>query len=187
MRVGYARVSGADQNIDAQLARLLDCDKVFFEKQSGSASGRPQLAACLDFVREGDSLVCTRLDRLARSTLHLCQIGETLAVKRVALVVLDQHIDTATPTGKLLFHMLSAIAEFELGIRKEQQRAGIAHARSTGQPTGRPLVLNEKARSEVRELYGYGWTLNAIAKRFRIAKSTVRRYVQDKPGHETTF
>lgn len=178
MRVGYARVSASDQNIDAQLGRLADCEKVFFEKQSGSASGRPQLAACLDFVREGDSLVCTRLDRLARSTLHLCQIAETLAAKRVALVVLDQQIDTATPTGKLLFHMLSAIAEFELGIRKEQQRAGIAHARQTGKTTGRPCRLSSEDEQFIDDMMAHGFRPAIIAPRLKVSESTVKRYLR---------
>lgn len=179
MRVGYARVSGADQNIDAQLGRLVDCEKVFSEKQSGSVSNRPQLAACLDFVREGDSLVCTRLDRLARSTLHLCQIAECLAAKRVALVVLDQQIDTATPTGKLLFHMLSAIAEFELGIRKEQQRAGIAHAREKGKPNGRPPILDATEIRSLQQARERGVSVKALAMTLKVSERTVRRYLDE--------
>jgi DNA invertase Pin-like site-specific DNA recombinase len=186
MRVGYARVSGADQHIDAQLGRLADCEKVFSEKQSGSASDRPELTLCLEFVREGDSLVCTRLDRLARSTLHLCQIAESLAAKRVALVVLDQQIDTSTPTGKLLFHMLSAIAEFELGIRKEQQRAGIAHARQVGKPTGRPPKLSKNDEEEIERLLALKWSPHYIAMRLRVSRSTVQRYLRRARCSEPT-
>ena len=93
--VGYARVSSIGQRLDVQVAKLQHCDKLFQEHTSGSAATRPHLAACLDYVREGDTLVVTRLDRLARSTWHLCQIAEALARKRVHLQVLDQSIDTS--------------------------------------------------------------------------------------------
>jgi DNA invertase Pin-like site-specific DNA recombinase len=103
MRVGYARVSTTEQNIEAQLERLSDCEKIFSEKKRGSLVECPELAACLEYVRQGDTLVVTRLDRLARSVTHLCAIADTLRRKNVCLVVLDQAIDTSTPTGKLLF------------------------------------------------------------------------------------
>jgi len=176
MRVGYARVSTRDQHIEAQLGRLGDCERLFFEKESGGTTARAQLDACLTFVREGDTLVTTRLDRLARSVAHLCSIAETLEHKGVALVVLDQAIDTTSPTGKLLFHLLAAIAEFELSIRKEQQRAGIAHARATGKSTGRPCRLNQEERAELCALAAAGTPTPALARRYRIAPRTVRRY-----------
>jgi len=111
--VGYARVSSVGQRLDVQVAKLQHCDKLFQEQTSGSTVTRPRLVDCLDYVREGDTLVVTRLDRLARSTWHLCQIAEILARKRVHLHVLDQSIDTSDATGRLLFHMLGAIAQFE--------------------------------------------------------------------------
>ncbi len=89
-RIGYARVSSVGQSLAVQLDKLTVCDKIYQEKKSGSTSRRPHLEACLDYVREGDTLVVTRLDRLARSTLHLCQIAETLQRKGVDLQVLDQ-------------------------------------------------------------------------------------------------
>ena len=112
-RVGYARVSSVGQHLDVQREKLRHCDKLFQETQSGTVGTRPQLRACLDYVREEDTLVVTRLDRLARSTFHLCQIADTLARKQVHLHVLDQHIDTSDATGRLLFYMLGAIAQFE--------------------------------------------------------------------------
>ena len=93
-RVGYARVSSVGQSLEVQLDKLQPCDKIFQEKKSASSGTRPSLQACLEYVREGDSLVVTRLDRLARSTLHLCQIAAELDRKRVNLQVLDQNIDT---------------------------------------------------------------------------------------------
>ena len=119
--VGYARVSSVGQSLDVQLDKLRHCDKVFQEKKSGASGKRPRFEDCLEYVREGDTLVVTRLDRLARSTLHLCQIAEELTRKRVNLQVLDQHIDASDATGRLLFNMLGAIAQFETEIRSERQ------------------------------------------------------------------
>ena len=101
--VGYARVSSVGQRLDVQVAKLQHCDKLFQETTSGSTTTRPRSMDCLDYVREGESLVVTRLDRLARSTWHLCQIAEVLTRKRVHLSVLDQSIDTSDATGRLLF------------------------------------------------------------------------------------
>ena len=120
--VGYARVSSVGQTLAVQLDKLQQCDKIFQEKVTGVTDKRPQLQACLEYVRQGDTLVVTKLDRLARSTLHLCQIAEELERKQVALQVLDQNIDTNSATGRLLFNMLGAIAQFETEIRAERQR-----------------------------------------------------------------
>lgn len=130
--VGYARVSSRNQHLDVQLEQLNHCDKLFQEKQSGMNGDRPQLKACLEYVREGDVLVVTRLDRLARSTLHLCQIASELERKQVNLQVLEQNIDTSSATGRLLFHMLGAISQFETEIRAERQLEDIANAKSRG-------------------------------------------------------
>src|SRR5262247_4648766 len=98
MLVGYCRVSTQDQDLTIQRERLAHCEKLYEEKASGTNAARPQLQACLDYVREGDTVVITRLDRLARSTLHLCQIAEALDRKQVGLHVLDQQIDTSDAT-----------------------------------------------------------------------------------------
>jgi DNA invertase Pin-like site-specific DNA recombinase len=120
-QVGYARVSSVGQSLAVQLDKLQHCDRVFQETISGAAGKRPRLEACLEYVREGDTLVVTRLDRLARSTLHLCQIAAELARKQVHLQVLDQHLDTSDATGRLLFHMLGAIAQFGVHTRSVQK------------------------------------------------------------------
>ena len=122
--VGYARVSSVGQSLDVQLDKLKHCDKIYKEKKSGTNNKRPKLEACLEYVREEDTLVVTRLDRLARSTLHLCQIAEILKQKQVSLQVLDQNINTSDATGRLLFNMLGAIAQFETEIRAERQMDG---------------------------------------------------------------
>ncbi len=152
-KVGYARVSSTGQSLEVQLAKLnaLQCDKIFSEKKSGtSATNRTALQDCLSYLREGDQLIITRLDRLARSMLDLTQIANDLQQRHIDLVVTDQSIDTSTPTGKLMFNMLGAIAEFETELRKERQSDGIAKALENGIKFGaapkltteRVLILN---------------------------------------------
>ena len=132
--VGYARVSSTGQSLDVQQDKLnsAGCSKVYQEKHTGITADRTQLKAVMDYVRDGDSLVITKLDRLARSTFHLTEIAERLKGKGVELVVLDQNIDTNTPTGRLLFNLLASIAEFETEIRKERQLEGIQKAKEKG-------------------------------------------------------
>ena len=136
-RVGYARVSSVGQSLEVQLDKLKHCDKIYQEKKSGASGKRPRLQACLEYIREGDTLVVTRLDRLARSTLHLCQIAADLERKQVNLQVLDQNINTNSATGRLLFNMLGAIAQFETEIRAERQMDGIQKAKERGVHFGR--------------------------------------------------
>ena len=112
--VGYARVSSVGQRLEVQLDKLAHCDKLFQEKTSGTSATRPRFKACLEYLREGDMLVVTRLDRLARSTLHLCQLAQVLERKGVHLHVLDPHIDTRDTSGRLVFHLLGAIASSRL-------------------------------------------------------------------------
>ncbi len=105
-RIGYARVNSDGQSLTVQLDKLSACDKIYQEKKSGATRWHPSLAACLDYVREGNTLVVTRLGRLARSTLHLCEVTGVLHRKGVELQVLDQQISTTDATRRLLFHML---------------------------------------------------------------------------------
>ena len=143
-KVGYARVSSIGQSLEVQLDKLKACDKIFQEKKSGVDREREQLKHCLNYVREGDVLMVTRLDRLARSTSHLCQIADKLESQGVTLHVIDQNIETATPTGKLLFNMLGAIAQFETEIRKERQMDGIKRAKDRGVHIGRKKQISEE-------------------------------------------
>src|SRR5918997_2325360 len=139
--VGYARVSSVGQSLEVQLVKLKHCDKLYQEKKSGASGRQPRLQACLEYIREGDTLVVTRLDRLARSTLHLCQIAEELHRKGVHLQVLDQQLNTSDATGRLLFHMIGAIAQFETELRAERQIDGIQNAKARGVPFGRHKSL----------------------------------------------
>jgi DNA invertase Pin-like site-specific DNA recombinase len=128
----------------------------------------------LDYAREGDALVVTKLDRLARSVAHLVQIGERLEAKGVSLRVLEQQIDTSTPTGRLMFNMLGAIAQFERELMLERQREGVAKAKAEGKYKGRAPTARAKA-SEVRRLHGERIGPTEIAKRLRISRASVYR------------
>jgi DNA invertase Pin-like site-specific DNA recombinase len=175
--VGYARVSSVGQSLDVQLDKLTQCDKVYQEKKSGASGKRPQLGACLEYVREGDTLVVTRLDRLARSTLHLCQIADELKRKGVNLQVLDQNIDTGDATGRLLFNMLGAIAQFETEIRAERQMDGIRKAKERGVQFGRQKSLTEEQIAELRKRRKDGELIKALMQDYGISKATVYRYL----------
>jgi DNA invertase Pin-like site-specific DNA recombinase len=143
-QVGYARVSSTGQSLAVQLDKLQHCNKVFSEKKSAtSTNGRTALQECLNYLREGDQLVITRLDRLARSVMDLTHITQDLEQRKIDLVVIDQHIDTSTPTGRLMFNMLGAIAEFETALRKERQADGIAKALEKGVKFGAKAKLTE--------------------------------------------
>jgi len=175
--VGYGRVSSIGQSLDVQKSKLkaYSCDKIFLDKHSGTTADRPKLKEIRNYVRRGDSLVITKLDRLARSTYHLTQIAEELKEKGVNLVVLDQNIDTSTPTGKLLFNMLASIAEFETEIRKERQMEGIAKAKEKGVQFGRKSKLSDEQIKELRrERYG-GLKISELMSKYSISKASVYR------------
>lgn len=177
--VGYARVSSVGQSLDVQLDKLKLCDKIFPEKKSGASSKRLRLQACLEYVREGDTLVVTRLDRLARSTLHLCQIAEQLQRKRVNLKVLDQNINTSDATGRLLFNMLSAIAQFETEIRAERQMDGIIKAKEQGVRFGRKKKLTPRQVAELQDRRKKGAFIKTLMKDYNLSKATVYRYLSE--------
>jgi DNA invertase Pin-like site-specific DNA recombinase len=176
-RIGYARVSSVGQSLEVQLDKLRSCDKTYQEKQSGTTARRPRLEACLEYVREGDTLVVTRLDRLARSTLHLCQIAAELQRKGVDLQVLDQQIDTTSSMGRLLFNVLGAIAQFETEIRAERQRDGIDHAKARGVPFGRHKALPPPRIAELQARRRDGVSISTLMREFRVSKATVYRYL----------
>jgi DNA invertase Pin-like site-specific DNA recombinase len=174
--VGYARVSSSSQNLDLQLEQLANagCEKVFSEKITGtSRNDRQALADCLDWVREGDTLVVTRLDRLARSGRDLHDIIEQLSAKQVGFRCLQQGaVDTTTSMGKLILGILSAVAEFETDIRKERQREGIERAKAAGVYKGRRRTIDP---AEVRSLRDQGLGGTEIAKVLGIARASVYR------------
>jgi DNA invertase Pin-like site-specific DNA recombinase len=182
MIVGYARTSTVDQmaGFDAQLKELnaVGCEKVF-QEQVSSVGQRVQLTAALEFVREGDILVVTKLDRLARSVADLMTLVQILDRKRVALRVLNLGMDTYTPTGKLMLTVLGGIAQFEREMMLERQREGVAKAKAEGKYKGRKPIPSNK-RQEVIQLAANGATKARIARQLNIGEATVYRILAEE-------
>ena len=182
MLIGYARTSTLDQTagLEAQRRDLTaaGCTRIYEEHVSSvDMAARTELKSVLSFLREGDTLVATKLDRLARSTRHLMEIVEKLEERKASLRILNLGIDTATPTGRLLLTMLGGIAQFEREIMLERQREGIAKAKSEGKYRGRAPTARAKA-DEVRALREQGVGGAEIAKRLGIGRSSVYRILE---------
>ena len=176
MMVGYLRVSTHDQDLTVQRARLAHCERLYADTGSGTDAARPQLQACLDFVREGDTVCATRLDRLARSTLHLYQIVDILQRKGVQLHILDQAIDTHTETGRLLFGILAVIAQFETELRAARQQEGIAKAKAQGRYVKRQ-ALSPAQVATLRAERAAGDVITVLMRRYALSKASIYRYL----------
>ena len=174
--VGYARVSSIGQDLGVQLEKLKGCDKVFKEKRSGVDTGRPELRRCLEYLRDGDTLLVTKIDRLARSTSDLYRIISTLTEKGVSFRVIDDPaIDTSSRTGKLVMGILALIAEFENDIRRERQMDGIRKAHERGIRFGRKPLLIPETIQQVRKLRKAGKTVPEIMRQMDLSKASVYR------------
>src|SRR5215469_11851651 len=176
--IGYARVSTTDQDLTVQIEALkgAGCDVIRKEKASGtSTKGRTELATILDFIREGDTLVVTRIDRLARSIADLQDIVRTLKGRGAALRATEQPINTATAAGKCFLDMLGVFAEFETNLRRERQLEGIARAKAEGVYRGRKPSIDP---TKVRELKAQGIGATEIARVLKIGRASVYRALQ---------
>ncbi|TNC08797.1 recombinase family protein [Methylobacterium terricola] len=179
-RIGYARVSTLDQDLTVQLAALkaAGCDVIRSEKVSGSSTiGRDELRTVLAFIREGDTLVVTRVDRLARSIGDLQDIVRELRGKGAGLLATEQPIDTSTAAGKAFLDMLGVFAEFETNLRRERQAEGIAKAKAAG-VYKRARTVDPEA---VRALMGEGKGASAIARQLGIGRASVYRVLKAAP------
>lgn len=184
MMIGYARTSTADQ-----VAGLVDqvcdlkaagCEKVYQEHASGKNGERPQLVAVLDFAREGDTLIVTKLDRLARSTLDLWKTVEHLQSRGVGLNILAMGLDTSTATGKLMLGVLGAVAQFEREVMLERQRAGIDAAMAAGKYKGRAPTAQRQSEA-VMQLRRAGVAPAEIARKVGISRASVYRIIGPAP------
>lgn len=181
--IGYARVSTTGQNLSVQLSKLKEfgCtdQHIFTDKHTGTTANRPKLQECLKYVRRGDTLVVTKMDRLARSTLHLHQIIHELNEKGVGFKVLDQSIDTTTKEGRLLFTMLAAIAEFETELRHERQMDGIESAKNRGVKFGAKSKLTDEQVIEMRQKRSDGILIKDLMAEYKLSKASVYRLLKN--------
>ena len=178
MKVGYARVSSSGQSLDVQVDTLKNsgCERIFQEKVSGtSTQGRDKLRECLDFVREGDEVVFTRVDRVARSVLDLQLIVKELTDKKVTITSTEQPISTKDATSKCFLDMLGVFAELETNLRKERQMEGIARAKTKGVYKGRKSNINVE---KIKSLKDEGLGATAIAKTLGIHRDSVYRLLK---------
>ncbi|MHA3980904.1 recombinase family protein [Halovulum sp. GXIMD14794] len=178
MIIGYARVSTEDQRLDAQTDALdaAGAERVFAERISGARRARPELDRMLDQLRDGDVVVVTKYDRLARSLKDLLEIVEAIGARGAGFRSLAEDIDTTTPAGRLIFHVFASIAQFERERISERTREGLAAARARGRVGGRPPALSPAQKAEVRRMRdAEGRTVAEIARLFRVSERTVRR------------
>jgi DNA invertase Pin-like site-specific DNA recombinase len=179
MLIGYCRTSTVDQKygLTAQIEALESegVEKIFSE-QISSVAKRPELESALDFCREGDVLVVTKLDRLARSIHDLWKIVNRLEEKKVELKILDLNLDTSTPTGRLMLSMMGALAQFEREMLLERQREGIERAKAEGKFKGRKPTAREK-QPEIQRMHEEGMKPDAIASELGISRMSVYRYI----------
>lgn len=180
MLIGYARVSTEVQDLEMQRQALgkIGCKRVFEETASGAQRDRPELSAALNFMREGDTLVVWRLDRLARSLKQLIETVELLDKRGAHLRSVTESIDTATPGGKLVFHIFGALAEFERGLIRERTLAGLAAARANGRVGGRPPKFTDKHKKAAEALLAAGnMTVAEVAEQLRISTASLYRHL----------
>lgn len=187
MRIAYARVSTADQSLDLQMDALKEFgyDRIYTEKASGGKDDRPELAKALDMLREGDTFIVYKLDRLARSTLKLIETLDLLKKKGVEFVSLSDKIDTSTAAGKAMFGMMAVFAEFERSIIRERTLAGLEAARARGRKGGRPMTDKKKLDKAIKLHESGEFTVTQIEEMTNVSKGSLYREL-NRRKQETT-
>lgn len=183
MKIGYARISTTEQNLDLQVDALkkYGCDKIFTDKLSGATQSRPGLDEAISFARAGDTIVCWRLDRLGRSLQHLLRCVDDLQTRGVGFASITEAIDTSTINGKLIFHIFAALSEFERGLIRERTISGLQAAKERGRVGGRPSKLTatqiEMAKmffnSEIK-------SVSEICSTLKISRATLYRVINER-------
>ena len=182
MKIGYARVSTQDQNLDRQIDNLkaAGCERIYQEKMTGTRSDRPEFRLMLQVLRPGDVLVTDSFSRLSRSTKDLLALVDHLNSSGVHLVSLKENLDTTTATGKLMLTMLSALSQFERDLIAERTLDGLKAARARGRKGGRPTLGSEKDRKQAMAMYQTNVMTNReIADRFGVSVSTLNRWIRE--------
>lgn len=183
MLIGYARVSTDDQNLNLQNDALksIGCERIFDDQVTRSKIQRPGLNAALEFAREGDVIIVWRLDRLSRSLKDLIEMVALLDSKKIGLRSLHESIDTSSSSGKLIFHIFGALAEFERNLIRERTHAGLQAARARGRKGGRPKKLSlDKAKLALQLYEGKQHSINKICELIGVSKPTLYKYINMK-------
>lgn len=177
MKIGYARVSTEDQDLSLQLNALSDCDRVITDEISGSKSDRPGLNQLLEIVREGDTVIVWRLDRLGRSTKQLIEWMTWFESQGIDFKSIQEQVDTTTSTGRLVFHIFAALAEFERNLIRERTNAGLKAARARGNKGGRPKALTAKQIDTAQRLHQTNMSIADICRQLNCSRATLYRYL----------
>ena len=180
-KIGYARVSTKDQVLDSQIDALkaYGCDRIFSEKISGRKINRTELDKCLDYLREGDTLVITKLDRLGRTTKQLIELAHHLENEGIDLQIIDTNINTNDAMGKMFFTLMSAFAELEANLLSERTKKGLDAARSRGRKGGRPPIDNSK-KELIKKLYeSKEYSIDEICKIADVSKTSIYNIVNN--------
>lgn len=187
MRIGYARVSTQEQNLDLQKDALTKagCERIFEDQISGATTTRPGFDKAMEQLRPGDTLVVWRLDRLGRSLKHLIEVMSQLEERGIAFQSLQESIDTSSPGGRLIFHLFGALAEFERNLIQERTKAGLAAAGARGRKGGRPIALNgHKRRVAIRLYQERQHTVQEICQIMGISKPTLYSYLRHEQAEK---
>ena len=177
MKIGYARVSTLEQNLESQIDGLQahGCEKIYQEKGSGGGRERPVLNEMLDYLRSDDMVVVVKLDRLSRSLKDLLELTTRINALGAQFQSLEESIDTNSPHGKLIFHVFGVMAEFERDRIRQRTLEGLAAARARGRSGGRPFALNKDQRNEVVRMRNEGRSLSELSRLFEVSRSTIAR------------
>lgn len=181
-KIGYARVSTKDQNLDSQIDVLMEygCEHIFSEKVSGRKFKRTELDKCLDYMREGDTLVITKLDRLGRTTKQLIELAQHLEDNAIDLEIIDMNIKTQDAMGKMFFTMMSAFAELEANLLSERTKKGLDSARARGRRGGRPKIPQHKEKMIISLYNSKEYTINEIIKMTGVSRGTIYNVINKK-------
>jgi len=185
MKIGYARVSTQEQNLDRQIDNLTaaGCERIYKEKITGTKADRPEFRAMLDALRPGDILVTDSFSRLSRSTKDLLNLVEELNNSGIHLVSLKENLDTTTATGKMMLTMLSALSQFERDLIAERTLDGLKAARARGRKGGRPAVGNDKVKAQALAMYDANVMTNKeIAEKCGVSTATLSRWIKERRG-----
>jgi DNA invertase Pin-like site-specific DNA recombinase len=181
MKIGYARVSTLDQSTEIQIAALKEagCEEIYSENMSGKNRNRPELKALLKSLRKNDTLVTTKIDRLARSLSDLFKISDEIEKKEANLQILEQNFDTGTATGKLIFSVLGALAEFERHLIVNRTTAGLERAKANGKKLGRKRKVKKEDERKMKKLWEAGESWNELAKTFGVSRQSIYNRVRE--------